>query len=149
MAKKFKFKLQALKRFRESRLLNARKDLVAIEGRIYEHTAVAKEARENRAKLATEAFTAAEMALNALLIESESQRIRRADGALKVLLDERERHARWVAHLGMELKAIERLEARQQERHDAEVRFFEKRSMDSWVSERWFHREEAKLGEAS
>lgn len=149
MAKKFKFKLQALKRFRESRLLNARKDLVAIESRIHEHSVVAKEARANRAKLATEAMNAAEMALNALLIESESQRVRRAEGAIKVLQDERERHARWVAHLGMELKAIEKLEARQQERHDADARMVEKRSMDSWVSERWFHREEAKLGEAS
>ncbi len=149
MAKKFKFKLGALKRFREARLLNARKDLVAIEARIHDHAVVAKAARANRAQLATETMNAAEMALNALLIESESQRVRIADGAIKVLQDERERHARWVAHLGMELKAIEKLEARQQERHDADIRLGEKRSMDSWVSGRWFHREEAKLGEAS
>lgn len=140
MAKKFKFQLDALKRYRENRLLVARKELLRVEASIFEASSNLRRAFAERADLVGGSAPASLRTLYAGLAESETARIRKIESEIKQLEEERERHARWVTHLGKELKAIEKLEEKRREAHDAELRLSEKKFMDSWVAERWFHR---------
>lgn len=135
---KFVFRLAALKRFRENRLLIARKDLIRVEDRVSELTRAMRRAVSERSDLIG-ADEARLRLLYACLVESETSRIRRLEADLREAEQERDRHARWVAHLGRELKAIERLEERKREDFDAEVKLREKRASDNWVAERWSH----------
>ncbi|MBS1982983.1 MAG: hypothetical protein JST16_02325 [Bdellovibrionales bacterium] len=141
--KKFVFRLAALKRYRENRLLIARKDLIAVETRLHDLTAALRHAYAERSDLiGTETTDAAQAGLRLVysdLIQSETIRIRTLEMGIKKVEEERERHARWVTHLGRELKAIEKLEERQREAHDQEMMMIEKRASDGWVAERWFH----------
>ena len=137
---KFVFKLEALKRFRENRLLMARKDLVAIENNIHELAMAVRKAVEDRglALSSTENTNDVSwMTLNSHLASAETRRIWILNRQIQLLEQDRERHARWVTHLGRELKAIEKLEEKKKDQFDAEQRLREKRSMDTWVAERW------------
>ena len=138
MAKKFQFRLEALKRFRENRLLLARKELIAVETRVFEAKQAITRAQSDR----VESLVPPEAGLRLLyadLVVGETARIRRLEGEVKQLESERERHAHWVTHLGRELKAIEKLEERKREQHEHDIKLAEKRSVDDWVSERWAH----------
>jgi len=137
---KFVFRLAVLKRFRENRLLMARKDLMIVENKIFELTTSLKKALADRGDLldsSARALGTSAAFLDASLLESETVRISRLQRAITAQEIERERHARWVTHLGRELKAIEKLEEKKREAFEQIERDREKRSMDNWVAERW------------
>jgi flagellar export protein FliJ len=137
---KFKFRLASLKKYRETRLLMARKELIQVESQIFELQQDARRAAGNRADLLHEGngnISLAMRQLNADLVATETQRIGRLEKELLRLEEERARHARWVVHLGRELKAIEKLEERKREAFESEQRLAEKRTMDNWVAEHW------------
>ncbi len=127
---KFIFKLLALKKFRENRLMMARKDLVIIENNIHDMNVALRKATEDRRQLlGTSAY--------ADIVAAETRRIWILKERIRLLEQDRERHAHWVTHLGRELKAIEKLEGKKREQFDAEISLGEKRKMDNWVAERW------------
>ena len=141
MAKKFVFALESLKKYREQRLLLAKRDLAQVNARYNEIQAkienCAIEAKNALADALNIGARAADFLMGATLHES-ARAMKKALAEELVGADaERTRHQEWVTHLSRELKAVEKLEERQRERHDKEVLTKEKRHMDSWVAERW------------
>ncbi|MEO5667255.1 MAG: flagellar export protein FliJ [Bdellovibrionota bacterium] len=141
MAKKFKFGLEALKKYRDQRLLLAKRDLAQVNARhneiISKIESCDHEARESLGEALNITKNAANFLMGASLVESALQMKKSLTGELATVAKELERHREWVTHLSRELKAVEKLEQRQRERHDKEILTKEKQAMDSWVAERW------------
>jgi len=143
VAKKFKFTLETLKKYRAQRLLLAKKDLALINAR-FNDLMLRIEVCNTEAKLALDdALTVGKRAMDFLLGASlhESARLAKKNlsGELELVQKELDRHQEWVTHLSRELKAVEKLEERQRERYNKEIVTKEKQNMDAWVAERWGH----------
>lgn len=141
MAKKFKFGLEALKKYRDQRLLLAKRDLAEVNARYNELLNKIEscdgEAHQSLGDALKISSSAAFMLMGASLHGAAMQMKRALGGELETVQKELERHREWVTHLSRELKAVEKLEEKQRERHDKEVLTKEKQAMDSWVAERW------------
>ncbi len=141
MAKAFKFRLEALKKYREQRLLLAKKDMALVNARLgdvlekIEHNI--KEESESLADALGAQKSAAVMMLGATLHESARSRRHKLSEEKARIEKELEKHRDWVTHLSRELKAVEKLEEKLRERHEKALQEQEKKKMDSWVAERW------------
>lgn len=139
---KFIFKYEAMKRYRTHRLLVAKKELLGLESKILElKSRMASAVQERSADIGSsvnmKVVTAAQFLLYPDLVEIQNKRIANWEQELRWVEEEYERHARWVAQLGQELRIVEKLEEKQREIFAAEERLIEKRRGDRWVAERW------------
>jgi len=142
VAKIFKFKLDSLKKYREHRLLSAKKDMAEVLSRLAEiESQIKNSAIEARASM-ERAYDFSHgnvglLTLEASLLGGELSKKRQFQEDLQRVEAELEKHREWVAHLAKELKAVDKLEEKQRERHDSTIEMREKRGMDAWVAERW------------
>jgi flagellar export protein FliJ len=144
VAKAFQFKLRALKKYREQRLLSAKKDLALVESRCQELKNSIQNIFDEDHKTLGESAAMLETNLSTVLMNSDFleinlKRKKQATEALRLAEGERNKHQEWVSHLAKELKAVEKLEEKQFKRYLAELSLQEKRAMDAWVAERWTH----------
>lgn len=142
MAKAFRFRLDALKRYREQRLLSAKKDMALVLSRISEIENNIRRCDEEAVGAIGASYdfsrgSAAVLIMGAQLLNTELRRKRQLEEEHKLAEKELEKHREWVAHLAKELKAVEKLEERQKERHKSHLAMREKRAMDAWVAETW------------
>jgi flagellar export protein FliJ len=137
----FKFSLESLKKYREQRLLLAKKDMAHINSKyndiLLQIERCHSESRDSLADALLVGTNVSELLLGAALHESSVQRRCALDEELKQISKDLEKHREWVTHLSRELKAVERLEEKQRERHNKKAQTIEKRKIDSWVAERW------------
>lgn len=146
MAKAFSFKLEALKKHRERKLLLAKKDFAVLTAELTDLEAGLDEFAKQRKESLADAFEAGEMSTG-LLLSLDAYRVEAAQSKLQDLRErksfvgrEHEKHREWVAHLSKELRAVEKLEEKQRERFETEQKIREKRKEDSWVAENWTRR---------
>lgn len=143
MAKKFKFSLETLKKYRAQRLLLAKKDLALINARFNDLMLRIDACNQEASSALDDALTVGKRAMDFLMGATlhESARLvkKTLSSELEIVQKELDRHQEWVTHLSRELKAVEKLEERQRERHNKELSMKEKQAMDSWVAERWGH----------
>ena len=137
----FVFKYEAMKKYRLHRLLVAKKELAQIEENLHGLKRARNEALSERGE-AIEASVkvqarVADFIWYPQLVEIQGKRIALLDEQIKHIEVEFERHARWVAQLGQELKIVEKLEERQRAAFEFEEKMREKRRADRWVAERW------------
>lgn len=136
---KFKFRLEALKNFRDQKLQAAKKELAILleqhrsvhqaHRRCFEQQQVALEQRQ--AELELGHLSSSDLVDGLRVKELKlRQELNRLDAEV-------ERHQSWLTHLGRELKVVEKLEDKQRQAFEAEESLREKRKMDSWVAERW------------
>lgn len=141
MAKRFKFSLESLKKYRKQRLLLAKRDLAQVNARhndlLNRLEACELEAHAALGDALSVGSTAANFLMGARLHESALSMKKSINEELGLARKELERHQEWVTHLSRELKAVEKLEERQRSRYDKEILTKEKQSMDAWVAERW------------
>lgn len=141
MAKKFKFSLDSLRKYRDQRLLMAKRDMAvanasfnAVQEKIANCDREAKASLEDALNVGN---SAASFLLGASMHGSALLYRKNLVEELAQSSKELEKHREWVTHLSRELKAVEKLEEKQRERYDAEILTKEKQSMDEWVAERW------------
>lgn len=146
MAKAFTFKLEALKRHRERKLLLAKKDFAVLTAELSDLDEGLKKFSAQRRESLADAFEAGELS-SGLLLSLDAYRVEAAQASLRELQEkkvflsrEHEKHREWVAHLSKELRAVEKLEEKQKERFEAAQKTREKRQEDSWVAENWTRR---------
>ena len=135
---KFKFKLDALKKYRERRLLVAKKDLMEVESRFQQTTEKVRHCESER--LSVLGFDPADikmLPLMGVLASGQNQKIDQFKKELTQIETEIERHRSGVSHLSKELKAVERLEEKKRQAFDEDMRKYERRFQDAWVVERW------------
>lgn len=133
---KFSFRLEPLRKFREQRLLAARREMMTVQGALVDAADARRKAFADRAAL-LEIDDLSERARSAALVQSVTLHIAQLHQKIRELEEDFERHRRWVAHLGTELKAIEKLEERQRTQFEDGERLKEKRQADRWVAENW------------
>lgn len=138
---KFVFKLDSMKRFRENRLLVAKKDYARIEAQLEELKSKLYSVEQQRKEAISqsvsdlEAFAVAQ--LNATLIHGQNIRKDLICKDIKRVEEELERQRRWVAQLGQELRVVEKLEEKQRTAFEDMQKMYERKMMDRWVAERW------------
>lgn len=141
MAKKFKFSLDALMKYREQRLLMAKRDLATVNARynkiLEKIDSCNKEAKSALSDALSIGTSAADFLLGASLHGSALLYRSSLEDELAQVSKDLEKHREWVTHLSRELKAVEKLEEKQRDRHESEAEKKEKHEMDDWVSERW------------
>lgn len=141
---KFKFRLEALKKYRKNRLLGARRELSKQEGVVQELQKRRDHANTERRFALQESGSFQGQAGWALfasrLVQTQSDKMRLIDKEIADAEVELERHRSWVQQLGRELRIVEKLEEKQREAFEKEIRVKEMRRMDNWVAERWPHR---------
>ena len=133
---KFEFKLAPLRKFRENRLLAGRRELAEVQAKLMELVERQRKAVEDRAALLG-ATNIEDAIRSSTLVETETARIRDLQAQIRAAEEDFDRHRRWVAHLGAELKAIEKLEEKKRAEFESELRLRDKRLADAWVAERW------------
>jgi len=143
---KFKFAFDSLKKMRHSRLLLARKDMIEVEGRLRNTIDQSRNAMMERVRLFDTRdegkLSNSDLRLTMELITGQTQKMGQLDKKISVLEAELERHRNWVAHLGKELRIVEKLEEKQRAEFELNERMKEKRLADRWVSENWIQRSE-------
>jgi len=139
---KFKFPFESLKKYRENRLLTARKEMVLVQTQINALTQRQEESKQWRGNIleTSKNISFDPMQLGYMnLIGHESLRVRQLEEKILALNEELERHRSWVTHLGRELKIIEKLEEKKAAEFTEQEKLKEKRFIDGWVAERWSH----------
>jgi hypothetical protein len=134
--RKFKFQLEALKKYRDNRLLIAKKDLMEVEGRrhdVLERIRIAQSERLSVLGLEDRQM----LPIAGELAKGQHQKIDQHQKQLLEIEKEIDRHRAWVAHLSKDLKAVERLEEKKRQAYDEDVKKYERRFQDAWVVERW------------
>jgi len=139
---KFKFNYETLIRFRETRLLLAKKEMFVVEAQIRQISDEITKCLSNRKTLIEESQNTAsnnvaQITLAADLVDSQSKKIKILTHKLLSSEKELDRHKNWVAHLGRELKIIEKLKEKQKEKFENENRIRETKVADGWVSQDW------------
>jgi len=135
---KFRFKLDALKKYRERRLLVAKKDMMEVESRrmqVVEKSNLATQERSSA--LGFDPADVKMLPLLGMLVTGQNQKIEQFQKQLEEIDKELERHRSWVAHLSKELKAVEKLEEKKRQAFDEDMKKLERRFQDAWVVERW------------
>ena len=139
---RYTFKLESLLRYREHKLLLAKKDMAGIEARVNKLENIIQKAREQRGEIL--AMAGENMQRHAgptfamlSLVGNETTRMAQTHAQLHTLKEELERHRNWVIHLGKELKVVEKLEAREHLKYLSDERQKEKRQIDGWTAENW------------
>lgn len=138
---KFVFRLDSVKKFRENRVLLAKKELLRLESELLGNRNQMRDTVDERSadidgsqrKVSAMRFAQ----LHADFVVMHSEKIVRVESEIQRLEEEVERQRRWLTHVGQELKILEKLEQKQREQFDARERTLEKRKMDAWVVERW------------
>ncbi len=138
---KFKFTYDSLIKYRESRLLMAKKELFKVESDYRKLLDARDSAVKNRTEL-LEAQRNSKTHVSALqlfsdLIGSETTKFRKLSDEMLSLEKEVDRHKNWVAHLGRELKIIERLKEKRKIAFEKEKKIREQKEIDNWVSQEW------------
>ncbi len=140
---KFVFALETLKKYREKKLLTARKDLASIEAELIKIRG-ARDLAIQGLKESIEASrpragkgTMAQLSLHSFLSEGQHALIQSCESEIRRIEADAERHRSWVAHLGKELKAVEKLEDRKRRSWEELEKKAERRKADGWVAERW------------
>ena len=137
----FKFAFESLKKLRSNRLLVARKEMLSVEGKLRDAVNEHQGATMSRVHLFDSrdggALSAGELNLTMELISTQTQKLSQLEKKILTVQGELERHRNWVAHLGKELKIVEKLEENQRTAFVEKERFQEKRAADRWVAERW------------
>ena len=143
---KFVFRLESLKKFREHRLLVARKEMIFVEQKLLNKKSERARMQESLQSLLDENVLCQNvdmMRLSADLIAGITEQSRQCDREIIDVENELERHQRWVTQLGRDLKILEKLEEKKllEWKHAEQLK--EKRQIDAWTVERW-PREQAK-----
>ncbi len=86
---------------------------------------------------AKEGGTIEAMQLAADLVDSQSRKLKILTHQILAEEKELDRHKNWVAHLGRELKIIEKLKEKQKEKWENEARIRDTKKTDEWVSQDW------------
>lgn len=133
---KFQFRLEPLKKFRENRLLAARREMLGVQNEILATSEERRRAFAERARI-LESDDPMDRIRGSALVEGATRIIEQLNARQRGLEEDFERHRRWVAHLGAELKAIEKLEERQRAQFEEAQKLREKRASDRWVAESW------------
>ena len=143
MAKVFKFKLAALKKYRERRLLMAKKDMAEVGGELSSIDRQIAEYEQGRKESLSSSF-ASDGSSNGAFLSLEAYSVSASSAQLGQLRDkksffEREynKHREWVAHLSKELRAVEKIEEKQRARFELEQKKKEKRIDDSQAGDSW------------
>ncbi len=140
---KFEFSLETLKKYREKKLLTARKDLAAIEAELSKLRGAKTMAQEGLKDSVQASHprvgqgTMAHLGLYSSISESQHALLRSVDVEIKRVETDAERHRNWVAHLGKELKAVEKLEEKKRVAWELNEKKADRRRADGWVAERW------------
>jgi flagellar FliJ protein len=139
---KFKFNYETLIRYRETRLLLAKKEMFAVESKIRQLSDEMTKCLESRRVMIEESHantgsTIEKMQLAADLVDSQSRKLKILTHQILTEEKELDRHKNWVAHLGRELKIIEKLKEKQKEKFEHEARTREAKKSDEWVSQDW------------
>ncbi len=138
---RFRFAFDSLKKMRFNKLLVARKELVEVEDKLRmvleEHLKTAISRTELFDDRDSGILSAGRLQLTMDMVQSQTQKMYRLEKHILTFQEEVERHRNWVAHLGKELKIVEKLEENQKNAFEAAERTKEKRMSDRWVSERW------------
>lgn len=146
MAKAFEFKLEALKKHRERKLLLAKKDFAVLAAELSDLEEGLNKIFSQRKESLADAFeqdnvtTGMLLSLDAYRVEAANSKAKELQEKKAFVSREHEKHREWVAHLSKELRAVEKLEEKQRERYEAEQKTREKRQADSWVAENWTRR---------
>lgn len=142
---KFHFRLEALKKLRENRVLAARREV----GRIQSELVLAQtqeddvlNSRRSLLGILSDVETSMDnRLLYAGLVESETRRLKKILEHKQNLEQELERQMNWLTHVGRELKIVEKLEEKQLAEFKEREKQLEKRRVDGWVAERWARKE--------
>ncbi len=143
MAKAFKFPLEVLKKYREQKVLLAKRELADLRGEQYRLEEHIKTIQKGRFDTMASCFsndgrsTGALLKFESFVVSGSTEKISDLKEKKAFLDDEVEKHREWVAHLSKELKAVEKLEEKQRRRHDENQKRLEKRADESWVVENW------------
>ncbi len=142
---KFKFNYETLIRYRETKLLLAKKDMFQVESQIRQISDNMNKCLEDRKILIGESHdtdnkTVNQIQMAAELVDSQTRKIKLLTHEMLTLEKELDRHKNWVAHLGRELKIIEKLKEKQKEKWENEARSQETKSTDDWVSQDWIQK---------
>jgi len=133
---KFIFRLEPLRKFRENRLATARREMLAVQNQLADVADQRRSAFQERATL-LENNDPADRIRASSVVEGATRMIDQFHKRMHALEEDLERHRRWVAHLGAELKAIEKLEEKQRAQFEEAEKLKEKRRADRWVAENW------------
>ncbi len=135
---KFVFKLDPLKQMRENRLKAARRELADLQAKAVRLGAdlrrcvdSGRDAMENGAAAAN----GADCLRNGEIVRLAHARAEHLRKDIQFVEGEIERQRRWVAHLGQELRAVEKLEENKRSAFNAQQSLLEKRRMDRWTAE--------------
>lgn len=138
---KFKFAFDTLKKLRANKLLLARKEMIEVESKVRDVLEDHRRAAVSRAQLFDMRdegkLPVGELQLTMDLITSQTQKMGQLEKKNLTLQGELERHRNWVAHLGKELKIVDKLEEKQRNAFLEAERMQEKKTADRWVAERW------------
>jgi len=150
VAKAFKFSLEVLKKYRERKVLLAKRELADLQGDLFRLEDEISSTTSGRKETMTSCFseggasTGALLMFEAFVVEGSTQKL----GVLrekKVFLEQEvEKYRDWVAHLSKELKAVEKLEEKQRARFEEEQKRRIKRADEDWVAENWGRMKERK-----
>lgn len=143
---RFVFRLQTVKKLREDRLTRARRDFGELQGKLNKILDDLDRTLKSREDLLECTSSAIEIGLHGSLIETQGAKAALLRQEIVVLEKEIERHRSWVAHLGKELKIIEKLEEKAKAAFDEQERLREKKIQDAWVVERWSRNQEGESG---
>lgn len=150
MAKAFKFSLEVLKKYRERKVLLAKRELADIQGDLFRLEDEIQSITEGRKETLASCFSQQGTSTGALLkfetfvVEGSTQKLEVLREKKAFLEQEVEKYRDWVAHLSKELKAVEKLEEKQRSRFEEEVKRRAKRADEDWVSENWGRMKERK-----
>jgi flagellar biosynthesis chaperone FliJ len=134
----FKFALQGLKKFRNHRLLNARRELLVVDDRIRRIKEAIQIAQQEKSELIGDSqnFKNLSLALAAPhIMRGRELKISGFREDLQELEKERERYQAWVTEMGRELKVVEKLEQKKRDAFVTAEKMKEKRVVDGWASE--------------
>ncbi len=148
---RFKFRLESLKKFRDRRLLVAKKDLLEVESRRQDLLAEIERVSEERRSVLgwNNGVNFGEALYLGGLPSAQGQKISEIRSRIQKIDEEIERHRSWVAHLSKELRAVERLEEKKRQIFDENTKRLERRFQDGWVVERWTLARDPEVDEGS
>lgn len=151
MAKRFKFKLESLKKARNNKVLAAKKDLAIVLNKINQIESNLKKVNEESRESIDGANNLTQNSGLALLMGTTLLRGQIHKKAalleeLKIAEADLKKHQEWVTHLSKELKAVEKLEEKQQQQHNELQKLREKKTLEAWVVEQWSYKKESGAG---
>lgn len=143
MAKPFKFSLEVLKKYRDQKVLLAKRELAQLQGELADVEDKINSLRGGRRDTLSSCFsdsgksTGAILSFETFIVSGSTSKIGILEEKKIFLTQEVDKHLEWVAHLSKELKAVEKLEEKQRGRYDEKNKLDEKRADEAWIAENW------------